>query len=149
MLRVAAARIAWQECSSSRLSSRSLSRINYDATASDVEALLHETLDRRQVKDDSPGRVLTTKREAIALYRLIFRYSRLFVWTNDVGVPWRDVIRGSARQEFESARFETDPAIINRMLVVGRDAVEQTKAKFMEKREQIIAAEETLPSAGR
>lgn len=41
----------------------------------------------------------------------------------------RDVLRASARQEYEAARFEQDPAIITRLIVVGRDAVSQITDK--------------------
>lgn len=111
--------------------------IHYDATSSDVEALLHENLAKGDRNSDGNGRILTTRTDAIALYRDIWRYSRLFVWTDETGQPWRDVIRQSARQEFEVARHETDPTTIMRLLLTGRDAVMQAKDKFMEKRQQI------------
>ncbi len=41
----------------------------------------------------------------------------------------RDVLRQNARKEFEEARYETDPEIINRLLVTGRDCVQQVKDK--------------------
>jgi hypothetical protein len=34
----------------------------------------------------------------------VLRASPLFVWRNDKGVPWCDVIRESARKEFDAAR---------------------------------------------
>ena len=40
-----------------------------------------------------PPRLLTTRREALHLYREIMRYSNLFVWKDDKGVPWRDTLR--------------------------------------------------------
>lgn len=39
------------------------------------------------------------------------------------------MLRESARQEFEEARFEQDPEMINRLIVVGRDAVSQVTDK--------------------
>lgn len=61
----------------------------------------------RPRRGDSTGpRILTTRREALSLYREVLRYSNLFVWRDERGRPWRDVLRASARKEFEEARFE-------------------------------------------
>ena len=57
------------------------------------------------------GEVLTTRREALSLYRAVWRASFLFVWRNEKGEEWRDIIRESARKEFEAARHERDPEI--------------------------------------
>jgi len=103
-----------------------------------------------QRKEDSAGRpnILTTRREALALYREVLRYSNLFVWRDQRGCMWRDVIRSSARQEFEAARFEPDPELINRMIVTGRDAVQRSVEQFMRKRRQIIAEEDAAAAGG-
>lgn len=69
------------------------------------------------------------------------RVTALFDWPNEHGVPWRDVLRHSARQEFEQARHERDPEIVNRLLVVGRDAVHQVAEKFMDKRKSIYGGD--------
>jgi len=65
------------------------------------------------------------------------RITALFDWPNEHGMLWRDVLRKSAREEFEQARNEQDPEIVNRLLVVGRDAVHQVAEKFIEKRKHI------------
>lgn len=39
------------------------------------------------------------------------------------------MLRENARKEFEEARYETDPEIINRLLVTGRDCVHQVRNK--------------------
>lgn len=39
------------------------------------------------------------------------------------------MLRENARKEFEEARFENDPETINRLLVTGRDCVQQIKNK--------------------
>eukprot|EP00897_Mesotaenium_endlicherianum_P010076 jgi/Mesen1/9097/ME000058S08583 len=72
---------------------------------------------------DASRRLTSTRREALSLYRQVFRVSRLFVWRDQHGALWRDLIRESARKEFEAARFETDPEM------------------FMVKREKIIEEE--------
>ncbi|GBF90541.1 hypothetical protein Rsub_03537 [Raphidocelis subcapitata] len=92
-------------------------------------------------------RLLTARREALALYRDVLRYSNLFVWRDDRGRVWRDVIRASARAEFEAARREADPELINRMIVTGRDAVQRSVEQFMRKRQLIIGEEDAAAAA--
>jgi len=46
------------------------------------------------------------------------------------GQPWNTKLKLETRKEFESSRSETDPLIIARMLVVGRDCVQQVQQKF-------------------
>lgn len=40
------------------------------------------------------------------------RITALFDWPDDKGQLWRDILRKSARQEFEAARYERDPEIV-------------------------------------
>ena len=68
-------------------------------------------------REASPSEVLTTKREALSLYRAVWRASFLFVWRNEKGEKWRDVIRESARKEFEAARHEKDPEMVALSLI--------------------------------
>ena len=46
-------------------------------------------------------------------------------------------------QEFDAARFEPDPEIVNRLIITGRDAMHRTVEAFMEKRQQIINEEDS------
>lgn len=71
-----------------------------------------------------------SNREAIRLYRDIIRVSRLFHWCNDKGEPWNEVLRRNARKEFEEARYERDPLLVARMLVVGRQCLDDALRKF-------------------
>jgi len=110
---------------------------------------VEELLDRHLVKekpsyDDDENELLihqrltSTRREALALYRDIFRATRFFMWPDSRGMLWRDVLRENARKEFEEARFEKDPEVITRLLIGGRDAVQAALDKLAEKqREQI------------
>lgn len=140
---LAARRAAWQlryPCLRTVGSNSSETPITYGASSSDVEALIEDNLDKqtyRRREDESPFRLLTTRREALALYREIWRISALFDWPNERGRLWRDVLRESARQEFEAARFEDDPEIVNRLLVVGRDSVHQVAERFLAKRRKL------------
>lgn len=77
--------------------------------------------------------LLTTRADALSLYRAIWRATAAFTWPNERGVPWRDVLRASARGEFEEARTLTDPEAVARALVVGRDALGRALEKVREK----------------
>lgn len=81
----------------------------------------------------SPSAVLTTRREALSLYRAIWRATRWFAWPDARGVPFRDALRASARSEFDAARAERDPVLVARMLVVGRDALAQALERLAAK----------------
>lgn len=126
-------------------------RIQFGATDSEVEELIESSLDKttyRKKEDVSRIQLLTTRREATSLYREILRVTRLFVWRDQQGRMWCDVLRQSARQEFEAARFETDPEIINRLLLVGRDSVHQVAERFLSQRQKIIDEEAAAQQRG-
>lgn len=71
--------------------------------------------------------------QSLRLYRDILRVARHFTWRNEKGELWRDIVVSNARKEFEQARHEKDPAIIARLLFVGRDCLNQTAEKFSSK----------------
>ncbi|CAM9452423.1 unnamed protein product [Ectocarpus sp. 4 AP-2014] len=77
-------------------------------------------------------------REAIRLYREILKATRLFHWCNEKGEPWGKILRESSRKEFEQARHETDPLVVARLLVVGRQCLNDT-IRGLEKTERRIA----------
>jgi hypothetical protein len=68
--------------------------------------------------------------EAISLYREIFRTAKHFHWCDENGLPWNQRLQKQARQEFEASKEETDPLILARLLVTGRDCVQQIQQKF-------------------
>jgi hypothetical protein len=105
---------------------------------------------RKRVKDPDADRpkLLTARREALALYREVLRTSNLFVWRDERGQAWRDRIRASARQEFEAARGETDPELVTRMIVTARDALHRAVDQFRERRAAIIEDEARRADAG-
>lgn len=104
-----------------------------------VEELLERHLVKKVINDDDEEeellnrrRLTSTRREALSLYRDILRASRFFTWHDAKGVLWRDLLRDSARKEFELARFETDPEIVTRLLIGGREAVNNAIDKLAE-----------------
>ncbi|CAK9312754.1 unnamed protein product [Citrullus colocynthis] len=110
---------------------------------------IDELLDRHVVKkeksfDDEDDELITqrrltsTRREALSLYRDILRATRFFMWADSRGVLWRDVLRQNARKEFEDARYESDPEMVTRLLIGGRDAVQSALDKLAEKQMQEI-----------
>lgn len=112
-----------------------------------VEELLDRHLAAKKEKpliDDDEAeflnrrRLTSTRREALSLYRDIFRATRFFTWTDSRGLMWRDVLRENARKEFEAARFETDPEVITRLLIGGSDAVSSALDKLAEKQREMI-----------
>lgn len=114
---------------------------------------IDELLDRHLVKnekkqlDDDENEYLTrqrltsTRREALSLYRDIYRATRFFMWPDSRGVLWRDVLRENARKEFEESRFEKDPEVITRLLIGGQEAVQTALDKLVEKQKQQIERE--------
>lgn len=113
--------------------------------------IMEELFDRHLAKKEKPvivdddeaeylnrRRLTSTRREALSLYRDIFRATRFFMWTDSRGIIWRDVLRETARKEFEAARLETDPEVITRLLIGGSDAVSSALDKLAEKQKDMI-----------
>ncbi|KAL7536876.1 hypothetical protein ACHAXR_008414 [Thalassiosira sp. AJA248-18] len=73
-----------------------------------------------------------TRSEAINLYRDILRTAKAFHWCDERGVPWHTKLKAEARKEFEASKQEKDPLIIARMLVTGRECVQEVQRKFNE-----------------
>ena len=46
-----------------------------------------------------------------------------FTWNNEDGESWKDILRKSSRQEFESLRTETDSMKVGKFLLTWRDSV--------------------------
>eukprot|EP00934_Nitzschia_sp_Nitz4_P003681 Nitzschia sp. Nitz4//scaffold13_size275219//230784//231116//NITZ4_000917-RA/size275219-exonerate_protein2genome-gene-0.24-mRNA-1//1//CDS//3329536143//3671//frame0 len=76
------------------------------------------------------ARYSSHRQEALSLYRDILRTAKHFHWCDEKGVPWNLRLRKQARQEFEASREEADPLILARLLVTGRDCVQQIQQKF-------------------
>mmetsp|Transcript_8325 Transcript_8325/g.16029 ORF Transcript_8325/g.16029 Transcript_8325/m.16029 type:complete len:154 (-) Transcript_8325:65-526(-) len=126
---------------------RHISEEQIGACPDQVAELFEKTIKSasRKKSDSDQPRILTTRREAISLYREILRYSNLFMWRDQNGKLFRDIIRESARKEFDDARFEIDPEIVNKLIITGRDCVYRTVEAFVKKREEVMAAEQNQP----
>lgn len=77
-------------------------------------------------------RYASHRQEALSLYREILRTAKHFHWCDPNGIPWNRRLKEQAREEFEAAKEETDPLILARLLVTGRDCVQQVQNKFNE-----------------
>jgi len=75
--------------------------------------------------------------EAIKLYRDILRAVKNFDFPDEKGRPWKELIQESARREFEQSRYETNPEIIARMLITGRDCLDKVKEKMIQKANEL------------
>lgn len=93
-------------------------------------------------------RLTSSRREALGLYRDILRATRLFEWPDERGVPWRESLRANARREFEEARGERDPEVVARLLIGGRDAVEQALERVADASRRMVQAEEAKRRGG-
>lgn len=105
-------------------------------------------LDGDAADAEARRRLTSSRREALGLYRDILRVTRLFEWPDDRGVPWREVLRANARREFEEARGERDPEVVARLLIGGRDAVQQALDRLAEASRRMVEAEEAKRRGG-
>lgn len=70
--------------------------------------------------------------EVIRLYREVYKYAGKFQWRNEKGELWQDIIRRSARKEFDLSKSETDPFLIMKMMVTTRECMSQLDHKLVE-----------------
>lgn len=78
------------------------------------------------------SRYTSHRAEALSLYREILRTAKHFHWCDENGVPWNKRLREEARKEFVAAKDEIDPLVLARLLVTGRDCVQQVQNRFNE-----------------
>ena len=131
-------------CASSSFCFRNLS----SSSSSGRDDELDECLDRHLAKPNTPGAakqsIATTRRESLSLYRDILRFSRFFTWTDQNGVPFSTLIRESARKEYEAARFEKDPQIVNKLIVSGRDCLHKSLQNVIDRQKEIVEQERNV-----
>jgi hypothetical protein len=55
--------------------------------------------------------------------------TRRFSWANEDGQPWQQILRKTARAEFEEIRSEQDAVKVGKFLIVWRDSLRQIHHK--------------------
>jgi len=60
--------------------------------------------------------------EVLRVYRETMKMTCRFTWCNEEGRPWKEILRASARAEFEQLRHEKDPLIIGKTLLTWQEA---------------------------
>ncbi|GMI48274.1 hypothetical protein TrCOL_g8994 [Triparma columacea] len=68
--------------------------------------------------------------EVLSLYRECLRTARAFHHVDSLGNPWNQRLRQEVMKEFREGRRETDPLVVARMLVVGRQGVQEIQRRF-------------------
>jgi hypothetical protein len=53
----------------------------------------------------------------------VLKYSARFYWNNERGECWRDILRKSARKEFDLSKEESDPFLVMKMMVTTRECL--------------------------
>lgn len=71
-------------------------------------------------------------KESIRLYRDILRATRQYTWNDETGKPWSKILQENARKEFETARHESDPLVVAKLLFSGRDFLTLSQEKYAE-----------------
>lgn len=65
------------------------------------------------------------------------RTTRIFTWETNTGERWSDVLRKNTRKEFEQSRYESDPETIAKLLVMGRDCLNEVRARYIDTAQKI------------
>lgn len=66
----------------------------------------------------------------IRLYREVMQMTRRFTWANEDGEPWQDILKKTARAEFDELRTETDSVKVGKFLITWRDSLRQIHNKI-------------------
>ncbi|KAK9797725.1 hypothetical protein WJX73_000396 [Symbiochloris irregularis] len=113
-----------------------------------VEEFLDDNLklSKKSGQNGLPANLLTLRSEALALYREVLRTSRIFIWPDNEGNLWKDVIASSARQEFEAARGIQDPQMIAQLVINGRSYLQDALDKVSQKQSE-AAVQPSPPEA--
>ena len=61
--------------------------------------------------------------EVLRLYREVLSMTNRFTWANDDGEPWDQILRKTARTEFEELRSESDTLKVAKFMITWRDAI--------------------------
>lgn len=61
-------------------------------------------IEKLERSDHTPFR----NKDVLEVYREVMKMTDRFTWCNENGEPWRDILRRTARMEFEQIRDEKD-----------------------------------------
>ena len=67
--------------------------------------------------------------EVLRVYRDVMKVTARYNWNNEDGEPWKDILRVSARAEFEQIKEEIDPLIVGKFIVTWRDVINRMHEK--------------------
>mmetsp|Transcript_7864 Transcript_7864/g.15725 ORF Transcript_7864/g.15725 Transcript_7864/m.15725 type:complete len:149 (+) Transcript_7864:331-777(+) len=79
-----------------------------------------------------------SRHEVLSLYRECLRTARAFHHVDERGEPWNYRLKIQVRKEFREGRNEVDPLVIARMLVVGRQSVQEIQRRFNKADKEIM-----------
>lgn len=75
---------------------------------------------------------IVPNKEILRLYRDALKMTSRFTWANDDGESWKDILRRTARSEFEQMRKETDSVIVGKFMVTWKDTIMRIHEKINE-----------------
>lgn len=68
--------------------------------------------------------------QILRLYRDVLKFTNEFYWNNEKGQCWKDILRKSARREFDLSKDQTDNIHIMKMIVTTRQAISRTREQM-------------------
>ena len=68
--------------------------------------------------------------DVLRLYREVLVMTKRFTWANEDGEPWDQLLRKTARAEFEELRSETDTLKVAKFMITWRDAIARIHEKL-------------------
>jgi hypothetical protein len=66
---------------------------------------------------------MPVNRDIILIYREVWKMTERFTWCDEDGNSWRDILRTTARREFEQMRTETDSVKIGKQMITWRETI--------------------------
>ena len=75
----------------------------------------------RWAVDGEPVKLIKVNKVILRTYRDVLKMTARFDWNNDHGIMWRDILRKSARLEFEQFWEEYDSIKVAQKILVWKD----------------------------
>ena len=93
---------------------------------------------KKSIEDLDRSHKPIPNQEVIRMYREVWKMTKRFTWNNEDGEPWKEILRKSSRQEFESLRKETDSMKVGKFLLTWRDSVQRIHEKINKAQMEIM-----------